>query len=105
MSDRKSDVLQSTLDLMVLKTLESMGSLLDRSNARAESGVEGLETITNTSPVRLRCSPHSNDLPTLLRTAVRHWITPPEFASGKYFSSQASLCWRTANRPARFEKE
>jgi DNA-binding PadR family transcriptional regulator len=45
MSDGKSDLLQGTLDLMVLKTLESMGPLHGYAIARRIEQVSG-QTVT-----------------------------------------------------------
>ncbi len=56
-SDRKSNVLRAGSD--GAQDFGVNGIAARPIHARAESGVEGLEPITNTSPVRLRCSPHS----------------------------------------------
>ncbi len=47
MGDGKSDVLQGTLDLMVLKTLESMGSLHGYAIARRIEQVSDHTVIMN----------------------------------------------------------
>lgn len=65
MGDGKSDVLQGTLDLMVLKTLESMGSLHGYGIARR------IEQVSNDS-LNLN---QGTIYPALLRLQQRGWIT------------------------------
>lgn len=64
MADTKSDVLQGTLDLMVLKTLESMGPLHGYGIARRieQVGENGLSLNQGTI------------YPALLRLEQRRWI-------------------------------
>ena len=64
MADSKSDVLQGTLDLMVLKTLESMGPLHGYGIARRieQVGENGLSLNQGTI------------YPALLRLEQRRWI-------------------------------
>lgn len=64
MADSKSDVLQGTLDLMVLKTLESMGPLHGYGIARRieQVGEHGLSLNQGTI------------YPALLRLEQRQWI-------------------------------
>ena len=64
MAERKSDVLQGTLDLMVLKTLESMGPLHGYGIARRieQVGENGLSLNQGTI------------YPALLRLEQRGWI-------------------------------
>jgi PadR family transcriptional regulator, regulatory protein PadR len=64
MGDRKSDVLQGTLDLMVLKTLESMGSLHGYGIARRIEQVSGDTLSLNQGTI----------YPALLRLQQRGWI-------------------------------
>jgi PadR family transcriptional regulator PadR len=64
MGDGKSDVLQGTLDLMVLKTLESMGSLHGYAIARRIEEVSGHTVIMNQGTI----------YPALLRLQQRKWI-------------------------------
>jgi PadR family transcriptional regulator, regulatory protein PadR len=62
--ESKSDVLQGTLDLMVLKTLETMGSLHGYGIARRIEQVSG-DTITlNQGTI----------YPALLRLEQRRWV-------------------------------
>ena len=65
MADGKSDVLQGTLDLMVLKTLESMGSLHGYAIARRIEQVSDQTVIMNQGTI----------YPALLRLQQRKWIT------------------------------
>jgi len=60
----KSDVLQGTLDLMVLKTLESMGPLHGYGIARRMEQVSGNTMILNQGTI----------YPALLRLEQRGWI-------------------------------
>ncbi len=64
MGESKSDVLQGTLDLMVLKTLESMGSLHGYAIARRIEQVSGNTLIMNQGTI----------YPALLRLQQRKWI-------------------------------
>lgn len=64
MGDQKSDVLQGTLDLMVLKTLESMGSLHGYAIARRIEQVSGNALNMNQGTI----------YPALLRLEQRGWI-------------------------------
>lgn len=64
MGDQKSDILQGTLDLMVLKTLESMGSLHGYAIARRIEQVSGNELSMNQGTI----------YPALLRLEQRGWI-------------------------------
>ncbi len=60
----KSDVLQGTLDLMVLKTLESMGSLHGYGIARRIEQVSGKTVSLNQGTI----------YPALLRLEQRAWV-------------------------------
>jgi len=60
----KSDVLQGTLDLMVLKTLESMGPLHGYGIARRIEQVSGDAVVLNQGTI----------YPALLRLEQRGWI-------------------------------
>jgi PadR family transcriptional regulator, regulatory protein PadR len=62
--DAKSDVLQGTLDLMVLKTLESMGPLHGYGIARRIEQVSGETLILNQGTI----------YPALLRLQQRGWV-------------------------------
>lgn len=64
MGDNKSDVLQGTLDLMVLKTLESMGALHGYGIARRIEQVSGNTFRLNQGTI----------YPALLRLEQRGWI-------------------------------
>jgi PadR family transcriptional regulator, regulatory protein PadR len=64
MGESKSDVLQGTLDLMVLKTLESMGSLHGYAIARRIEQVSDNTLIMNQGTI----------YPALLRLQQRKWI-------------------------------
>jgi PadR family transcriptional regulator, regulatory protein PadR len=64
MGEGKSDVLQGTLDLMVLKTLESMGSLHGYAIARRIEQVSDNTLIMNQGTI----------YPALLRLQQRKWI-------------------------------
>lgn len=64
MSENKSDVLQGTLDLMVLKTLESMGSLHGYGIARRIEQVSADTIVLNQGTI----------YPALLRLEQRGWI-------------------------------
>jgi PadR family transcriptional regulator PadR len=64
MGESKSDVLQGTLDLMVLKTLESMGSMHGYAIARRIEQVSGNTLIMNQGTI----------YPALLRLQQRKWI-------------------------------
>jgi PadR family transcriptional regulator len=64
MSESKSDVLQGTLDLMVLKTLESMGPLHGYGIARRIEQVSGDALRLNQGTI----------YPALLRLEQRGWI-------------------------------
>jgi len=64
MGESKSDVLQGTLDLMVLKTLESMGSLHGYAIARRIEEVSDHTLIMNQGTI----------YPALLRLQQRKWI-------------------------------
>lgn len=64
MGEHKSDVLQGTLDLMVLKTLESMGPLHGYAIARRIEQVSGNSLNMNQGTI----------YPALLRLEQRGWI-------------------------------
>jgi PadR family transcriptional regulator PadR len=64
MGNDKSDVLQGTLDLMVLKTLESMGPLHGYGIARRIEQVSGNSLVLNQGTI----------YPALLRLEQRGWI-------------------------------
>ena len=64
MGENKSDVLQGTLDLMVLKTLESMGPLHGYGIARRIEQVSGNALSLN----------QGTSYPALLRLQQRGWI-------------------------------
>lgn len=64
MGDNKSDVLQGTLDLMVLKTLESMGPLHGYGIARRIEQVSGDALSLNQGTI----------YPALLRLEQRGWV-------------------------------
>jgi PadR family transcriptional regulator len=64
MGESKSDVLQGTLDLMVLKTLESMGPLHGYGIARRIEQVSGDTLSLNQGTI----------YPALLRLEQRGWI-------------------------------
>src|SRR5271169_6036784 len=64
MAENKSDVLQGTLDLMVLKTLESMGPLHGYGIARRIEQVSGNSLSLNQGTI----------YPALLRLEQRGWI-------------------------------
>lgn len=64
MGEDKSDVLQGTLDLMILKTLESMGSLHGYGIARRIEQVSGETLSVNQGTI----------YPALLRLEQRKWI-------------------------------
>lgn len=64
MAERRGDVLQGTLDLMVLKTLETMGPLHGYGIARRIEQVSGDELSLNQGTI----------YPALLRLRQRGWI-------------------------------
>jgi PadR family transcriptional regulator PadR len=64
MPERKSDVMQGTLDLMVLKTLESMGTLHGYGIARRIEQVSANSLSLNQGTI----------YPALLRLEQRKWI-------------------------------
>jgi PadR family transcriptional regulator PadR len=64
MSESKSDVLQGTLDLMVLKTLEAMSPLHGYGIARRIEQVSGDSIVLNQGTI----------YPALLRLEQRGWI-------------------------------
>ena len=64
MGEQKSDVLQGTLDLMVLKTLEFMSPLHGYGIARRIEQVSGHSLILNQGTI----------YPALLRLEQRGWI-------------------------------
>jgi PadR family transcriptional regulator PadR len=64
MGEHKSDVLQGTLDLMVLKTLETMGPLHGYGIARRIEQVSGNSVTLNQGTI----------YPALLRLEQRGWI-------------------------------
>ena len=64
MPESKSDVLQGTLDLMVLKTLESMGSMHGYGIARRIEQVSGNTVSLNQGTI----------YPALLRLEQRGWV-------------------------------
>jgi transcriptional regulator len=64
MGDNKSDVLQGTLDLMVLKTLEAMSPLHGYGIARRIEQVSGDSIVLNQGTI----------YPALLRLEQRGWI-------------------------------
>ena len=81
MAEDKSDVLQGTLDLMVLKTLESMGSLHGYGIARR------IEQVSNET-IRLN---QGTIYPALLRLEQRGWVksewgTSDNNRRAKYYS-------------------
>lgn len=81
MREDKPDVLQGTLDLMVLKTLESMGSLHGYGIARR------IEQVSNET-IRLN---QGSIYPALLRLEQRGWIksewgTSDNNRRAKYYS-------------------
>jgi len=81
MAEDKSDVLQGTLDLMVLKTLESMGSLHGYGIARR------IEQVSNET-IRLN---QGTIYPALLRLEKRGWVksewgTSDNNRRAKYYS-------------------
>jgi PadR family transcriptional regulator PadR len=63
-AENKSDVLQGTLDLMVLKTLETMGSLHGYGIARRIEQVSGDTVSLNQGTI----------YPALLRLEQRKWV-------------------------------
>ena len=65
MGESKSDVLQGTLDLMVLKTLESMGPLHGYGIARRIEQVSDNSLLLNQGTI----------YPALLRLEQRGWIS------------------------------
>lgn len=65
MGEQKSDVLQGTLDLMVLKTLESMGPLHGYGIARRIEQVSGDALTLNQGTI----------YPALLRLEQRGWVS------------------------------
>jgi len=65
MGESKSDVLQGTLDLMVLKTIEAMGPLHGYGIARRIEQVSGNSLSMNQGTI----------YPALLRLEQRGWIT------------------------------
>jgi PadR family transcriptional regulator, regulatory protein PadR len=79
MGEQKSDVLQGTLDLMVLKTLESMGPLHGYGIARRIEQVSGMTLSMNQGTI----------YPALLRLEQKGWI------KGEWGTSES-------NRRARF---
>ncbi|HUB51435.1 MAG TPA: PadR family transcriptional regulator [Terracidiphilus sp.] len=79
MGEQKSDVLQGTLDLMVLKTLESMGPLHGYGIARRIEQVSGNSLSMNQGTI----------YPALLRLEQKGWI------KGEWGTSET-------NRRARF---
>ena len=81
MGENKSDVLQGTLDLMVLKTLESMGTLHGYGIARR------IEQVSNET-IRMN---QGSIYPALLRLEQRGWIksewgTSDNNRRAKYYS-------------------
>ncbi len=72
MGNDKSDVLQGTLDLMVLKTLESMGPLHGYGIARRIEQVSGNAMSVNQGTI----------YPALLRLQQRGWIKAEWGVSG-----------------------
>jgi PadR family transcriptional regulator PadR len=107
MGESKSDVLQGTLDLMVLKTLESMGPLHGYGIARRIEQVSDNSLILNQGTI----------YPALLRLEQRGWISSEwgtsETNRRAKFYSLSRLCrkqieeetenWeRVANTMARF---
>ena len=64
MQDEKTDVMQGTLDLLVLKTLESMGSLHGWGIARRIEQVSG-------DAIRMN---HGTLYPALVRLEQRGWV-------------------------------
>ncbi len=64
MGENKADVLQGTLDLMVLKTLESMGPLHGYGVARRIEQVSGNTVSLNQGTI----------YPALLRLEQRDWV-------------------------------
>jgi PadR family transcriptional regulator, regulatory protein PadR len=81
MADKKSDVLQGTLDLMILKTLESMGPLHGYGIARRIEQVSDDTLSLNQGTI----------YPALLRLQQRRWIesewgTSENNRRAKYYS-------------------
>ena len=76
----KSDVLQGTLDLMVLKTLESMGPLHGYGIARRIEQVSGDALVLNQGTI----------YPALLRLEQRGWI---KSAWGTSDSNRRAKCY------------
>lgn len=72
MGERKSDVLQGTLDLMVLKTLETMGQLHGYGIARRIEQVSGNSFTLSQGTI----------YPALLRLEQRGWIRSEWGTSG-----------------------
>jgi PadR family transcriptional regulator, regulatory protein PadR len=64
MNENRSDILQGTLDLMVLKTLECMGPLHGYGIARRIEQVSGNAVVLNQGTI----------YPALLRLEQRGWI-------------------------------
>ena len=65
MGEKRSEVLQGTLDLMVLQTLAAMGSLHGYGIARRIEQVSGDKVLLNQGTI----------YPALLRLQQRGWIT------------------------------
>ena len=96
MSDQKSDVLQGTLDLMVLQTLDSMGTLHGYGIARRiEQVAEGVLSLNQ-----------GTIYPALLRLQQKGWIksdwgTSDNNRKAKYYSitpnGRKQLAAETAN--------
>ena len=81
MGENKSDVMQGTLDLMVLKTLETMGPLHGYGIARRIEQVSGHSLALNQGTI----------YPALLRLQQRGWIkadwgTSESNRRAKYYS-------------------
>ena len=91
MPDSKSDVLQGTLDLMVLKTLEAMGSLHGYGLARRIEQVSGNTVSLNQGTI----------YPALLRLEQRKWVAAEWGHLGNRASRQVLLPdpqWPEADR-------
>src|SRR6202789_1635305 len=74
MGENKGDVLQGTLDLMVLKTLETMGPLHGYGIARRIEQVSGDALVLNQGTI----------YPALLRLEQRGWISSEWGSSEKH---------------------
>jgi len=99
MGESKSDVLQGTLDLMVLKTLESMGPLHGYGIARRIEQVSGDTMTLNQGTI----------YPALLRLEQRGWIRSEWGASelnrrAKFYSLTRKGRKKMADEAANWER-